>query len=142
MHLESRRSYLQNKIILALVILFLNTGISVSEEGMWTFFSLPLEQLKEKYNFKPDKEWIDHVRLSTVQIDGGSGAFVSPDGLIMTNHHVVVGTAGQIKGLDFIDKGYLADGTDNEVKLPGLSASILISMKNVTSEIEDRKSVV
>jgi len=48
-----------------------------AEEGMWTFDNLPLKQLKEKYGFTPTRQWIDHVRLSSVRFnDGGSGSFV------------------------------------------------------------------
>lgn len=124
------------KYCFIIILIVLSPQISISEEGMWTFFSLPLKQLKEKYNFAPDKAWVDHVRLSTVQIDGGSGAFVSPDGLIMTNHHVVVGTASNVKNLNFVENGYYAKNRETEVKLPGLTASILEGIKNVTGEIE------
>ncbi len=62
-----------------------------AEEGMWTFDNPPVEQLKEKYGFVPTKEWLDHVRLSSVRFnDGGSGSFVSPHGLVLTNHHVAL----------------------------------------------------
>jgi len=65
---------------------------SFAEEGMWTFDNPPLQQLKDKYNFTPTKEWLDHIRLSSVRLnDGGSGSFVSPHGLLLTNHHVARG---------------------------------------------------
>ena len=67
------------------------------DEGMWPFDGLPLKVLKEKYNFEPTKEWLDHVRLGSVRFSfgdggGGSGSFVSPNGLVMTNHHVALQT--------------------------------------------------
>ena len=61
----------------------------VIDEGMWTFDNPPRQQLKDKYGFEPDQAWLDHVRLSSVRFNsGGSGSFVSRDGLVMTNHHV------------------------------------------------------
>src|ERR1035437_6657890 len=60
-----------------------------AEEGMWTFDSPPLKQLAAKYDFHPTKAWLDHLRLASVRLnDGGSGSFVSPHGLLLTQHHV------------------------------------------------------
>ena len=65
---------------------------TVADEGMWTFDNPPLKQLQERYGFTPTKAWLDHVRLSSVRFnDGGSGSFVSPHGLALTNHHVARG---------------------------------------------------
>ena len=59
------------------------------DEGMWLYTNPPREHLKQKYNFEPTQEWLDHLRLSSVRFNsGGSGSFVSADGLVMTNHHV------------------------------------------------------
>ena len=67
-------------------------GNPVLKEGMWTFDNPPLKQLAAKYNFHPTQEWLDHLRLSSVRLnDGGSGSFVSSDGLLLTNHHVARG---------------------------------------------------
>ena len=60
--------------------------------GMWTFDNPPRKQLQEKYGFSVTQQWLDHVRLSSVRFnDGGSGSFVSPMGLVLTNHHVALG---------------------------------------------------
>src|SRR5579883_1203328 len=62
-----------------------------ADEGMWTFDNLPLRQLQGKYGFTPSKQWLEHVRLSSVRFsDGGSGSFISSEGLILTNHHVAL----------------------------------------------------
>jgi hypothetical protein len=55
---------------------------------MWTFDDIPLKRLAEKYNFTPDEDWLENAQKSALQFGGGcSAAFVSEDGLIMTNHH-------------------------------------------------------
>lgn len=63
-----------------------------ADEGMWTFDNPPAAQLQKKYHFTPTRQWLDHVRLASVRLnDGGSGSFVSPHGLLLTNHHVARG---------------------------------------------------
>src|SRR5262245_25735234 len=60
-----------------------------ADEGMWLFNDPPRKQLKEKYGFEITNAWLEHVQKSSVRFNsGGSGSFVSPDGLVMSNHHV------------------------------------------------------
>src|ERR1700757_4907893 len=78
--------------LLAAALTVPTNHIAYSDEGMWTFDNLPAAQLKERYGFEASQEWLDHLRLSSVRFnDGGSGAFVSPEGLVLTNHHVALG---------------------------------------------------
>src|SRR5579871_6838915 len=68
------------------------TATLPADEGMWTFDNPPTKLIQQKYGFTLTKEWLDHVRLSSVRLnDGGSGSFVSPRGLLLTNHHVARG---------------------------------------------------
>ena len=79
-----------------------------ADEGMWTFDNPPAKQLQEKYHFTPTQEWLDHVRLSCVRLnDGGSGSFVSPHGLLLTNHHVA---RGQLQKNSTAEHDYIKDG--------------------------------
>src|SRR5262245_19997785 len=76
-----------------------------AEEGMWTFDNLPLQALQKKYGFTPDAGWIEHVQRAAVRFnDGGSGAFVSPDGLVLTNHHVALGQLSKMSSpkMDYV----------------------------------------
>ncbi|HQI50138.1 MAG TPA: S46 family peptidase, partial [bacterium] len=122
---------------LALVLLVAAT-CALADEGMWTFDNPPLKQLQEKYNFTPTKEWLDHVRLSSVRfMDGGSGSFISPNGLVMTNHHVAMGQLQKMSTQDqnFVATGFYAATSEQEAKCPDLELNVLVDMVNVTSRI-------
>jgi hypothetical protein len=109
-----------------------------ADEGMWTFNNPPAKLLQEKYGFTPTPGWLDHVRLSSIRFnDGGTGSFVSPDGLVMTNHHVAV---GQLQKISTAQKDYVADGfyaatQAQELKAPDLELNVLMSMVDVTDRV-------
>ncbi len=109
-----------------------------ADEGMWTMDNPPIKQLKEKYGFEPTQAWLDHIRLASVRSnDGGSGSFVSPNGLVLTNHHVAL---GQLQKVSSAEKNYVADGfyaatTAEEIPCPDLELNVLISMENVTARV-------
>ena len=108
------------------------------DEGMWLFDALPLQTLKEKYGFEPSQEWVDHVRLGSVRFDtGGSGSFVSPNGLVMTNHHVALETIQKVSTpeKDFVELGFSAKQYGQEVPGKDLTLRQLIEIKNVTQEL-------
>jgi len=129
-----------NRIIrttLAMVLL-LSAALATADEGMWTFDNPPTKQPQEKYNFTPTKEWLDHVRLSSVRfMDGGSGSFVSPNGLVMTNHHVAMGQLQKMSTAEqnFVATGFYAPTPEQEAKCPDLELNVLVEMVNVTSRI-------
>jgi hypothetical protein len=122
----------------ALVLTMLTTTPTYGDEGMWLFNAPPLKILKERHGFAPDQAWLDHVRLSSVRFNsGGSGSFVSPDGLVMTNHHV---GADDLQKLSTAEKNYLRDGFHarthaEELKCKGLELNVLQSIKDVTAEV-------
>jgi hypothetical protein len=109
-----------------------------ADEGMWTFDNLPMKQLKDKYNFTPTQQWLDHVRLSSVRLsDGGSGSFVSRHGLLLTNHHVARAQLQNNSSAqhDYLRDGFYAQTEADEMKTPNLEINILLSMENVTSQV-------
>ncbi|HWT65332.1 MAG TPA: S46 family peptidase [Terracidiphilus sp.] len=126
-------------ILLSTALLVGAASTLPAEEGMWTFDNLPLKQLAEKYNFHPTQAWLDHVRLSSVRLnDGGSGSFVSPNGLLLTNHHVA---RGQLQKNSTAEHDYLRDGfyartPDAEMKSPDLEVNVLVSTENVTARVQ------
>src|ERR1700689_3232122 len=106
-----------------------------ADEGMWTFDNPPTKLIQQKYNFTLTKAWLDHVRLSSARLnDGGSGSFVSPHGLLLTNHHVARGQLQKSSTAehDYIKNGFYAATGDQEMKAPDLEVNVLFSTKNVT----------
>jgi hypothetical protein len=110
----------------------------VADEGMWTFDNPPRKQLKEKYGFEPTQQWLDHIRLASVRVgDGGSGSFVSPNGLLITNHHVGRGQLQKLstKDRDLVRDGFYARTMEEEAKCPDLELNVLVSMEEVTAKV-------
>jgi hypothetical protein len=126
-------------VILGLALLMVaGNSLAKPDEGMWTFDNPPVKILKEKYGFVPTKEWLDHIRLSSVRfMDGGSGSFVSPHGLVMTNHHVAMGQLQKISTPEknYVETGFLARTREEEIKCPDLEINVLVSMENVTDRV-------
>ncbi|MEP6962256.1 MAG: S46 family peptidase, partial [Acidobacteriota bacterium] len=111
-----------------------------ADEGMWTFDNPPTKELQEKYKFTLTQQWLDHVRLSAVRLeDGGSGSFVSPNGLLLTNHHVARGQLqkNSTAQRDYMQTGFLATTPAEEMKSPDLEVNVLVSMENVTQRVQD-----
>jgi hypothetical protein len=109
-----------------------------ADEGMWTFDNPPAQQLKGRYGFTPTQEWLDHVRLSSVRFnDGGSGSFVSPHGLTLTNHHVAFGQLQKVSTpqKDYVKDGFYAGNQAEELKCPDLELNVLMSVENVTARV-------
>jgi len=105
---------------------------------MWTFENAPLDWIEEAYGFRPDQKWLDHARLASLRFGGGcSASFVSPRGLIMTNHHCARGNVATAspQDADWLKNGYFARSLKKEVKLAGLTVQQLVSMKNITKEM-------
>ncbi|HLQ38111.1 MAG TPA: S46 family peptidase [Planctomycetota bacterium] len=109
---------------------------------MWTFENPPLAYLEKEYGFKPDQKWLDSLRLSALRVGTReqqwcSAAFVSPQGLIMTNHHCVreqIERAQQDQ--DWVNDGFAAKALDDEVKL-AMGVQQLIAQQDVTAKVND-----
>jgi len=112
--------------------------LAFADEGMWTFDNPPRQNLKERYGFTPTPEWLDHIRLSSVRFnDGGSGSFVSPHGLVLTNHHVARGQLQKVSSAqqNYVKDGFYAKTQAEEMKCPDLELNVLVSMENVTDQV-------
>src|SRR6266478_1516177 len=124
--------------IMIFFVLWCLAGIAAADEGMWLFNVPPTAQLKAKYGFDLTKSWLQHTQLSSVRFNnGGSGSFVSPDGLTFTNHHVGSACVQQLssEGHDYIKTGFYAKTRAEEAKCPNLELNQLIGIEDVTSKV-------
>jgi hypothetical protein len=111
-----------------------------ADEGMWLFNAFPKDKVKAEYGFTPSQQWLDHVRLGSVRFNnGGSGSFVSANGLTFTNHHVGAVCVQQLstKGHDYIKEGFYAKTQSEEAKCPDLELNELVGIEDVTGKIKD-----
>lgn len=109
-----------------------------ADEGMWTFDNFPSKTVAEKYGFSPSQAWLDHVRLSSLRIAGGcSASFISPEGLVMTNHHCVVDCVEEISTpqQNFVDEGFIASTDAEERRCPAFELDQLVEIRDVTKEV-------
>jgi len=126
----------------AALTLCLSTAFA--DEGMWTFNNFPAAKVGQAYGFTPDQAWLDHVRTSSVRLAGGcSGAIVSSEGLVMTNHHCARGCIENVSGLthkDYNRDGFLAKTTAEEARCPGMELNQLVDITDVTKRVQDATS--
>ena len=112
------------------------------DEGMWLFTNLPKEILRKLYGFELEDEWAQKLMRSCVRFKGGgSGSFVSSNGLVLTNHHVAMESLRELSTpeQDLLANGFLATSMEQELKVPGMRLAQLLSIKDVTDKV---KSVV
>ncbi len=110
-----------------------------ADEGMWTFNNFPKKLVKERYKFDVSDAWLEHVRLSSVRFNsGGSGSFVSPRGLVMTNHHVGADCIDKVakSDKDLIKEGFYAKDSATEIKCPDLELNVVVAIDDVTTEVK------
>ncbi len=127
---------MNHRVMLLIGVLLVPT-IGFANEGMWTFDNLPREQLKTKYDFTADKAWVDNVMRSSVSTGGCSASFISPEGLVLTNHHCVAGCLQQISSAqkNYLIDGLLARKREDEMKCPTTELSRLEEIKDVTAVV-------
>jgi len=122
-----------------LVLCLLATQPLHADEGMWTFDNFPSKTVGAKYGFTPTQEWLDDVRLSSLRIAGGcSASFISPSGLVMTNHHCVIECVANLSTpqQDLSANGYAAKSEADEKKCPDFELDQLVEIRDVTKDIQ------
>ena len=123
-------------LLLSLIVFCLGNSI-YADEGMWLFNAFPKDKVQAKYGFAPDQAWLDHVRLSSARAPNGSSSFVSPDGLIFTNHHIAQECIHDLStsGKDYMKQGFYAPTHADEAKCPGMEFIVLEDMTDVTAKV-------
>lgn len=123
---------------LAALVMLVLVAPAGAEEGMWTVNNFPSDKVAAAYGFKPDQAWLDHARLSSLRLARGcSASFVSPNGLVQTNHHCAQGCLAQLSSAsnDLVAKGFYAKELKDEVKCPDIEANQLVEISDVTERV-------
>lgn len=130
---------MHHQLMLGMLMLTLSLNSSLhGDEGMWLYNQFPKKMLKEKYGFEPTDAWLDHLRLSSVRFNsGGSGSFVSSNGLVMTNHHVGADSLQKLstESRDLFKTGYYAKAPAEELKCVDLELNVLQRITDVTERV-------
>jgi len=124
--------------LFALLTMSIAYTSALADEGMWLFNSPPLKQLKEKYQFEPTPQWLEHLQKSSVRFNsGGSGSFVSANGLAITNHHVGLDTLQKLSSEknNYVRDGFYAKTQAEEPRATDLELNVLMSIEDVTSRV-------
>jgi len=105
---------------------------------MWTFDAPPLAYWKARYDFDATPAWLEHIRLSAVRIPGCSASIVSPEGLVMTNHHCARSCTSESSARDsnYIETGFVAATLNDEKRCRGMTADQLQSIEDVTARVQ------
>lgn len=109
-----------------------------AEEGMWTFDNFPTARVNQTYGARIDQAWLDRVRGASVRLTSGcSASVVSPEGLVLTNHHCVVGCVQDLSSAqnDYVKSGWLTRTRADEKQCPGMQAEILTAITDVTPRV-------
>jgi hypothetical protein len=135
----STEHLMKPRYLLALIVLLL-APLAHADEGMWLVNQPPRELLKKKYDFDLTDPWLDRVMKASIRFNnGGSGSFISPDGLAITNHHIGSDALQKLstKDKDLYRDGFLAKTHADELKCPDLELNVLQEIIDVTKEVQD-----
>jgi hypothetical protein len=127
------------RLLITLTAALLPAASAYAAEGMWTLDRLPLKAMQAQYGFTPDQAWTDHAQRSSLRLAGGcSGSFVSPDGLVMTNHHCVRECVQQLSTAqkDYVEDGFYAKTGKDEVMCPTIELNRLDTISDVTARVK------
>ncbi|MEQ9569788.1 MAG: S46 family peptidase [Longimicrobiales bacterium] len=105
---------------------------------MWTFEYPPVEHFQNTYGVDASPEWFEQIRMAALRIPGCSASFVSPHGLVVTNHHCARGSIAAVTrdGENLLDDGFVARTLDDERPIPDTYADQLLAALDVTAELE------
>src|SRR5262245_40216808 len=124
--------------LIAMALPLAAAPVVYGDEGMWLFNNPPREHLKKKYDFDTTPDWLEHVQKSSVRFNsGGSGSFVSADGLVMTNHHVGADCLQKMgdETHNYYRDGFHARTQAEERKCDDLELNVLMSIEDVTERV-------
>ena len=125
--------------VFVVVALAASTLVGHANEGFWTFNRIPRAAIKQALGVDLTDRWIERVQQASVRFPSGSGSFVSPDGLVLTNHHVSLDLLHKLSTpqRDFASKGYVAADRSQELKADDLELMSLQKIEDVTAKVNE-----
>jgi len=117
--------------------------LAIADEGIFPFDALPLDRIQQQFGFRPTQDWINRVMHATIRMPGGSGAFVSADGLLVTNQHMILDALNDMQAdkdnsdEKFLEQGFLAKrkGKEKKITLPNFYVKSLVKIVDVTAKV-------
>ena len=126
-------------VLVTLTALFGREMCVQADEGMWLPDAPPTRQLAERYKFTLTDEYRERAMKASIRLNnGGSGGFVSADGLLVTNHHVGAELIAKVspKDRDLLEEGFYAKKRADELKCPDLEINVLQEIRDVTARVQ------
>jgi hypothetical protein len=120
-------------------VLLLFAALLPADEGMWLPNQFPKDDVRKKYGVTVTGDLLQHLQLSSVRFNnGGSGSFVSPDGLLFTNHHVGSDCIQKLSSAqhDYMGNGFYAAERSKELACPDLEVNVLLKIQDATARVE------
>jgi hypothetical protein len=136
---NSHGEFMKSRLLVFGLVAALATPLALADEGMWLYNAFPGDRVQTQYGFLPTQQWLDHLRLSSVRFNnGGSGSFVSANGLAFTNHHVGADCIEKLatSGADYMKTGFYAKTQAEEAKCPDLELNVLVGIDDVTTKVK------
>jgi hypothetical protein len=132
---RSRMRGVTPAVLLTVLLALFLTFPSFADEGMWLFNMPPKDLLQKRYGFSMTREFLDHLRLASISFGGASGSFISPEGLVLTNHHVGQRALQNLStsDRDLMKTGFYALTRADELKVPGMELRVLEDIQDVTA---------
>jgi len=120
-----------------LLLAFLPSSHALADEGMWTYDNFPAATVKQKLGVDITPAWLERVRLASIRLSNCTASFVSPEGLILTNHHCSVACLAQLSssGNDYLKEGFVSTSRDGEKRCPTQYADVLMKMEDITAKV-------
>jgi len=133
--MRTRRFLVPLLAILLAAVVF--GGAPRAEEGFWPYNSIPKAAIKAKYGFTVTDAWLNHLQSASVKFQGGTGSIVSANGLVLTNHHIALGSLQRLStpDKDLVKNGFYAPTNADELKVPGMTLRVLQSIEDVTAKM-------